>query len=561
MNIVTAEEIQEIDSAIDAVIPSQPLLSRNRDVALIHLLRHYEMYQYQCASIRNPGEREIVNKHGYEGMHHAVKWIFQFCLANYSRPNLSYDEYAYQEAAELHKAARDYSKVWDLMSMLQRGLLIGFREKDRVLSISFASTLDKEMDIAGDLIAGPDDPDVQVSEPIVTPFIKDLILHNVKARTDSHQALKYNIPNIVFDQVSDRIDRLTAGRWVMDSSWDLGGYTIGQLRQFWTALNTLCLIHELVCFSLKDHQRILELVVRFLNRKAWEKELSIRSKLRQEVVSQIISDLIYDPGLYEPGSKQAHVTFQPIFSFGCDILAVSNWLVHTSNIERNTWDLVSIKRPPLHSKLRNFKEKNWVEELQNKSESFGVKVYPPIEFKLNGRKSDLDVLILDQKLGFGLVCQLKWLMAPGRISNTIYNDKEIEKGIEQARLALDWVKSYPTRLSQHTGLSLEELRQYEFRPIVICKSCLASGWLRQPGIPVINERLFDWILGDPHRKSLKTLWYVAEELRYLPKIGKHFEDICKSVEFGGICFKGEPIGYILKEVWNPAEDINLEGLS
>jgi hypothetical protein len=169
----------------------------------------------------------------------------------------------------------------------------------------------------------------------------------------------------------------------------------------------------------------------------------------------------------------------------------------------------------------------------------------------------LDVLLLDHKARFGLVCQLKWLTMPGRVAGALYNDKEIEKGIGQARLAIEWIASLPPQISRHTGLSGDELRHYEFRPIVLCKNTLPSGVRPASGVPVINERLFDWVLGDPHRRDLKTLWQVGEKLLYLPRPGKHFDSITGSVEFGGIRFIGEGLGYALREAWNPAADIDL----
>jgi hypothetical protein len=124
-------------------------------------------------------------------------------------------------------------------------------------------------------------------------------------------------------------------------------------------------------------------------------------------------------------------------------------------------------------------------------------------------------------------------------------------------LALDWVRSVPSQLVQRTDLSREELSEIEFRPLVLCKSTLASGFLRQPGVPVINERLFDWVLGNPHRKNLRTLWRVGDDLTYLPKGGKHFDTIDASTEFGGIKFNLHGIAWSPKQPWSPTEDIRI----
>jgi hypothetical protein len=500
----------------------------------------------------NRGERDNANTHGMDAMNHAVQWICQFCPASPSGANLTFDDSAYLEAEELHKVAREYSKIWDLMSMLHRGLIVGSKEDDNTIHLNYSSELNMGLQIAANFIAAPYGP--VLGEPLVTPNVAKDILSGITVQGIEPQ-LTYPVPDSLFRRLFERLSRMTAEPWEMDPTWDLGGYTIAQLHRFRVTLDTLCVIHGQISRSLGDARKILASIIKVHPRSIWERILTRRSKLPQDVVATILTDLIYDPELYCAGKKQPHITFHPIFRFGSNSLAVSNWLFHVSHIERNVWDLVSIKRPQLHSKLRNLKETSWIEELQQKTQEFGLKLYPRIKFEFGGQKSDLDTLIIDPKARFALVCELKWLLQPGRISGVLTNDSEIKKGIKQAQLALDWVRSIPSQLVQRTGFSREELSEFEFQPLVLCKNTLASGFLRQPEVPVINERLFDWILGDPHKKDLRTLWRVGEELNYLPKEGKHFETIDASTEFGGIKFNLHRLAWSPKEPWIPSDDI------
>lgn len=489
-----------------------------------------------------------------DGMNHAVQWIFQFCPGSTSGPNLTFDDSVYLEAEQLHKVAREYSKVWDLMSMLQRGLIVGSKEDDDTIRLNFSSDLNMELNIAANFIATPYGP--ELSEPLVTPNVAEDILTSVAVQGMDPQ-LTYQVSDSLFNRLLERVNRMTAEPWEMDPTWDLGGYSIAQLHRFRVTLDTLCVIHGQVSRHLGDPRRILASIIKCHPRGIWERILSKRSRLPEDVVAAILTDLIYNPDLYGSGKKQAHITYHPIFPFGSNILGVSNWLVHVSNIERNVWDLVSVKRPQLHSRLRNLKEASWIKDLQHKTQQLGLKAYSAIKFEFDGQKSDLDALIIEPAARFGLVCELKWLSQPGRISGVVTNDNEIMKGIKQAQLALDWVRSIPSELVQRTGFSREELGELEFRPLVLCKNTLASGFLRQPGVPVINERLFDWILGKPHRKDLRTLWRVGEELSYLPKEGKHFDTIDASTEFGGIKFNLHGLAWSPKKPWIPSEDIRI----
>jgi hypothetical protein len=561
MDVLSPHDIREVDERIDAAVPSQSLLARDRDVALIHLLRCYDEYAKGCASILNAGQRETATHLAYEGLHHAVRWVHQYCPHPASTPSLGYEEGAFKEAEELLHSAREYSKIWEIMTLLHRGVLMGQQVREGLIRVSFTSSLDRQMSIADNLLAGPDVPEVYFNEPIITPPIQASVIRNVQVRKNTPKAFKYLVPDALFNQLSRRVNRMTAHRWALDPGWDLGGYTAGQLRRFWDALDTLCLIHGIVTSGRAGVRNMREFALKTLTRTEWEQELTRRTGLGRKIVAAILSDLTYAPSLYEAGRKQAHVTFHPAFPFGGNTLAVSNWLVHVSNIERNIWDLVSLKRPELHSRLRNLKEESWLSELRVKAESYGLDFYPPVKFEVSGKKSDLDMLLLDRKARFGLACQLKWLTMPGRIAAALYNDKEVEKGIEQARLAMEWIALLPQRLSQYTGLSTDELRLYEFRPVVLCKNTLPSGISPMSGVPVVNERLFDWVLGDPHRRDLKTLWQVGEKLLYLPQPGKHFDSVAGTVEFGRIRFTGDALGHVLREKWDPVKDINLRAIT
>jgi len=364
----------------------------------------------------------------------------------------------------------------------------------------------------------------------------------------------------VFQEIAEVQREVLAPRWELGSDWDLGGYTVSEFRQFWITLLTLCWIHHNVCFFSGAKGVALASVVKMMSRHGWESEMIRRSSLELPTVRAILDDLIYDPRLYKAGNKQAEVTCQPFFCLRAELLAVSNQLVMLSNAERNLWDLISIKRPKTHSSLRNQKEKLWLEEITSKLKAYGLKSFGPVKLVHDGRQSDLDLLVLDDEKRFGLGLQLKWLNHPDRIRDVKYADKELDKGLDQAELALEWLNGRPAKLTQVTGLSLRDLEAYEFRLAVLSKNTLGSTSTRRIGIPVITDRILHWILGEPHHSSLKTLWQVGEEKRYMPIRGTHFTDHDAVAEFGGIRFIGKKMSMKKRREWDPSKDINLIGL-
>jgi hypothetical protein len=155
---------------------------------------------------------------------------------------------------------------------------------------------------------------------------------------------------------------------------------------------------------------------------------------------------------------------------------------------------------------------------------------------------------------------LKWLTHPDRIRDIGYADTELQVGIRQAELSLNWMNSQPPQLAQATDLAADELAQFEFRAAVLSKNTLGSTWILHDEIPIINERLIDWVVGTLHRRNLRTLWRVGVERRYQPKRGKHFRDGDTDIEFEGVRFIGHNTSFTPMGEWNPAEDIDFSEL-
>ena len=558
--MITEQELLELDSKIDSSIAVQRLLSQPRDIALIHLLRYFEDYVRDYApTVSDPESYQVALKNGQNGMHFAVQWIFRYCPPPTSqRPYETHDE-TYRQAHDLHKSAMDYSMIWDLLTMVWRKRAVAEQEGDTV-RIEYANQVMVDGEMADRFIGTSDNPGVGV-DSLNSAGAPHAFVQKIRAQPDSKGNVKYSVPASTFDEVAGHWRRQASQLWELGETWDLGGYTVSQFRDFWIGLLTLCWIHFWACLSSGKQGGDLDNTVIILPLEEWTERLAGNCGLDAKTTDTIIGDLIFDAGLYKPGAKQPDVTYQPFFRLHSDILALSNWLVLLSSHERNIWDLVSIKRPKIHSVLRNKKEQVWLVELKTLLEPYGLSLYGPISFAFGSQNSDLDLLVLDSASKFGLCCQLKWLTTPDRIKDVQYTENELSNGLTQAELSLGWVTSLPTKLQDLVGLSSDELGQYEFQALVLSKNTIGSGWIHTSGIPIVNERLLMWVLGEPHRKSLRTLWQIGEERRYLPKRGKHFRDEDIKVEFAGVNFLGKNMGAKLIGAWDPAQDIDLTGLS
>lgn len=250
--------------------------------------------------------------------------------------------------------------------------------------------------------------------------------------------------------------------------------------------------------------------------------------------------------------------YHPFFQFDNGNLGISNKIVQISNIERNVWSLLLLVRPEIHSTLRNLKEKFWIQEFQENTEPLGLKCFSDIKYKLNNTPGNVDLIIIDEKLKFGLVCELKWLTTTDDVKGTKNNDEQIIVGIGQAERALDWVQKNIVLLADRINFNADELKQFKFKPLVICKDTLLSGFVEEPTVPVIDQQLFDWIINIPHHKDLVSLWNIANTLSYLPKLDVHYKNLEPTMNWGEMKFLLKDVAFRALKRWEPDTDIIFE---
>lgn len=559
-----AEILKKLDKKIDDNIKNIKALSLPKDLALFHLLTCFEDY-IRLPLLKNPfkDKEEYFNfiKYAQDGLHFAVLWVYKYCPNIYVKDFLiQEDNNNYIEANILLEKAIQYSQVWDTMNLLFRKKSKIIKEDDNKIYHKLNSELEQDFDLADRFMRL--NKDSFSWEKALSGDIKKInnSLINVEKQDSGNSRIKYSLPDDIYNKIKDSINEAYKSRWELDESWDLGGYTIKQFRSLWVSLVALCFAHSRICFFSGVKSMAMNSVVKVLPRRRWENELSERSDLDKNIVKIILDDLIFDYSLFQTSNKKyPDITYQPFFPIRDNLLLVNNYLVLLSNPERNMWDLISIKRDSLHSKLRNKKERAWIESLTKKFKKYSLETCGPINYSFNGQDSDLDYLVFDRKKRFGIGFQLKWLTEPDRIKDVHYFDNQIIEGQNQAKLSLEWLNSKDKLLLQKMNISKEELEKYNFTGMVLSKNLIGSGVVHQGEIPVGNEFLLDCILGDPHNKDLKTFWTVVEKHLYLPEINKHYENEDFECEFGKIKFIGKNAGAVIKKNWT-AKDINLKGL-
>jgi hypothetical protein len=540
-------QLRRLDTELDDYVGKLPLLREDPSIALAQVLHAFEdaICGLPPGDIRS--EQAALNL--LDGLHFAVLWCFKHCSVAKARPDLSFRSKLEGSAREILRAASQYSKAFDLMSMMWRKMGVGRTSDDGTVHISVDSRDAQLVLLAGRLTGRPMLPEAREDiKKARDSFSYDRFRSASGVRKVGKRAITYDVPSELFENVALQQRNVLKHCWELDETWDLGGYTVRHFRDFWIAVTALASIHACACSAIVK------------TRRRWESEISKYSGVDITVVQLILKDVTFDSTLYGEGKSKPDLFCQPFIPIADDLLVLSGWLVRLVNSEVALWHLLSIIRPNIHSVIRNKKERFWLSKLIPMIADLGLHASGPYKFEYGNQSSDLDLLAVDEVRRFAVAFQLKWLKPPEDVRDRDYNDRELRIGIDQAALALEWLQSAPAELSRRSGLDADALKTFNYNALVLSKNTLGTGGL-PVGIPVVNEPLLQYTLGDPHRRNLETLYRISEERRYLPKEGTHFVWRDLSASFGGIHFVGEGFGTDLLRPWNPLTDLDVGGLN
>lgn len=562
MTILSQSEIEDLDRRIDARIDTFPLLRRDRDTALFSILITFDDWIDRLGQEQNLANRRNAYHSAYDSLDFCIQWINQRCPRNVATGGISTSEEILIEALSLFTEGMNYAKVWTQMSLLRRGRTKAELVSETRYLFSPVSHSDRNRDTGRMLIPGGSDPEIASEAETLTLPTRQRVWENIRD-LKARRELGYSIPGRDLDGLARGIERRSLLEWHMDPSWDLGGYTFGELRKFWASLQAIQAVHSIAVQGATEldkgkNSEAVRLSWRLMksSHQEWVNRLSRRSGLNRSKTELIILDLTYDESMYGPGKSDPHVLFTPFFNFDNGLVGLSPKIVQISNIERNIWTNIHRRRQPIIDKLKYEKEGFWIQQIAERLKVAGFVCVPRIGFTFEDIPRNLDLLILSPAERFGLICELKWITGSDDVKAVVSMDSEIAKGVQQAKISEEWLRSNLSVISDKSGLGDDDLKSYSFKPLVLTKEGLPSGFVVKPDVPVVSENLFNWILLEPHQFGLERLWELANSLEYLPKEGVHFRNISPTIKWGNLSFELENLAFEGLERWRPEREIN-----
>ena len=558
---IDKEKLKEIDAQIDAGIEKFPLLKQPRDIALFHLLTHYERFvSFEAsAASQNIFEHGLLSKNAQDGIDFAIQWVYKYCPSQQTN-RITLQSKLLKQARALLEQAIEYSRVWDFMNLLFRDICKAELENDKKIVVEYRDDYRSNKDIINRFLNIPDDFNSNVNM-LANFFELDplKLMNNVNFRLDG-KTLVYKLPDEVYIPLYKYEIDVKKHFWELEETWNLGGYTVKDFRFFYTYLRTITTAHMMGCMMFHAKGRSVDNHCMIKTKEEWISSIKENINIGEEQCKQILEDLIFNNELYKSGNKIPDVTYQPFITLSDGRLLLFNSIVQQSNYERNQWDLLSILRAELHSRLTNEKENLWSDKLKEFCEGLSLIVKGPINFSFNDKQSDMDLILIDIRIKAILVIEMKWITSPDRIKDVVYHSEQLKTGLRQVEFSLEYINSNKEEFANKIEMHNSEIDNYKILGLVLSKNSMGNGFTYNENIPLINERIFKWILVDPHKKNIEYLWKIGREERYMPKLDDHYEHKDYDASFADYEFLGKGIGMTFNREFDPKIDFDFSGI-
>ncbi|MBI2164907.1 MAG: hypothetical protein HYU29_00665 [Chloroflexi bacterium] len=571
------KQLEELDRDIDQVTGRLAIFSRPRDIAVLHVLWLFERYLFdhfeESTKYRRSADypSNLANPHDWLAF--ALPWIFDFCSAP-EKPKVYKPKGSVEaEALELCQSASTYCDIWTMMTRLFKDWSTAHWASDGTLVVNKVQPPGPDSTMADYFMNAADPPEAMAAATIRSGVdrLKRIVQKYGISRL-SAQAPRMDYPNDLIDSIRQVVVAGTAHLWEFPESWDLGGYTLHDFKAVWTSLVSISQIINTL--NAADTGRKPAESTPVMGMRRWIRKVSNWSGVDACTVAQILKDITFEGVTKSKNRSRIDISIQPFIPVFEDVLVFSPALAMLANPERNILLLVNAKRPSVHADLRNRKEELQRRSLKEILRQRGIYGVGPLPYTTNGKKRDLDLLLIEPAHKFAVSCELKWLNPADWLNEVIANEEQLADGLIQARKAWKWLiaggrqSHYEEAIQRDSVLEEgdkrlllnEHIADYEFRPLLLSHNQIGSGFAFDPDIPILSDRMLHWLLLDPHRLSLKGCWTVGKERRWCVQEGIHYIRSDKVNEYAGLKIRAPGQGITPREAWKPTTGFELEGI-
>lgn len=424
-----------IEEDVDEAFRSLPIFKLPLNMALIDCLSVFERQMLEAGNIRPFSSYDASIVHFKKSIQTLIPKLYEYCFKPNSAKYPANTTRAFDAAQQALEFSYRYSSFEHCFMMYHYNKFQGNVEGN-IITFTYPPGLNFGLDQLG------------------------RSLHVYKQEKAVHHATQSKLtpsvlPEIVVRKMHDVVQR--GNRYVLDSIPDeiyiahkeiakavfpsptinlatrVGSYTLENYYTFWLEFAALMLVQNSFC-----HARLLTETIR---RVASDNVLSFsigelvtlinkHLELEPEIVSDMVRDMILNTG-----AKRPDALIQPLLPLPPDTLIIAPSLISTSN-----WELCLMRNwiqryPDIYSRIIAQKKGSLADDVGKlfNSDRFVVSSRRKLKDEHGGVVGDVDVAIFDRNDGGLALFEVKWVLEPDSVRESMAAENQIAKGIEQVK--------------------------------------------------------------------------------------------------------------------------------
>lgn len=426
-----AEYIREVEKVIDHYHKKSPVFGLNRKTALFHALTVFE----DCCRMsriaepplaENSFELAMLLREQINAVNVLIQWIFQDC------PHEEDDildaaivPERYENICSLLQAhASPYALICNAYVSYSRGHSKA-KVNETQKTITFFDNPDhRDITISDfmETILGDHLLSVQAAPTHMTYLANQKLISSIRF-LDGH--ISYRTDAEVWVPIQNMMDRQWTAFSELPEEWRFDRFSVGDFKQFWVAVATLCLIHMTACLESGIEGMDIEEAVLVKSPSEFIQIILDKAKISADSAASILRLLIYNNAL-----RNNDIIYQPFVAIDDNKLALAPHLILTSRAERNLVSLIHKIGDKSYFDLTNLREGIMQEALDSIAGNI-QNVLIAKNRALPDTLPDVDYAIWDKSSNCILICELKWLVEADSTSEVLARIQDVEHGCRQ----------------------------------------------------------------------------------------------------------------------------------
>ncbi len=539
--------IREIENYIDSRHRFLSIIKRPILEAVWKTISAIELDLLKSRILSNPSDVEKfvqADKVNYS-MKWALLWLYQSCPKDKSLeiPSVLYNNF-YNEAIGLMNLAYLYDEIQPLFPLLSKSIdgeaicrteilenKVVFENSDiesklHALDglIQIIKARKSSSDYANHYLSGYDES--------INKRMKNAIEHT------GYDAIKIT-PNIDdMKNSKESIKKAYERTFLFPDGWNFHGIKIVQFREFWISLLSLatyywdCYSH-VIMNSLSSYPFGFISLPPVFSKMDFMALLSMLTEdIDPEELHFIVNLFIYDPIISKPDPA-----LQPLIELNENNITLLPGFYRGLDHERNLMSFLSKNYKTEYDSVSNVLHESLLKELKSKLEDNYRIVAIERNVNSDSLKTDIDFAIYECHSKQFIVAEVKWVIAPGDVSDVFSRAETEKKGIKQINALRTFLEDSPIKLWKYLFPQQDVpkgIANSEIAYCVVMRGFTGSSWNFNEDIPVVEETIFTSKVKLSSNLRRVAAWLNNRD--YLPKEDVDFKDVREDVQFGDYIF-------------------------